>query len=152
MKNRKSFVKFFILGLLVLLLMVPAGTAFAESGGGEGWLKAEGSGLAGVAGNGSIEVAGNGVLWVRDSGGDAVIHVRGYGSATKFPGGWTLYTGFNGAGRISGSDVEVMVMGVRIRLKAEGVGQFYLRGQGTYETGSGSGEWSDTLQTFELAE
>ena len=145
----------FIISLLTLMLIaVPAGIVFAESGTesdrGTGVLDAQGSGLAGVAGRGKITVSGNGVLWIKDRAGDAVIHVRGDGTMTSFPGGWTLYTGFNGKAYVAGSAVEVMVVGVRINLHAEGTDRFYLRGRGTYTTSHSRGEWSDSLAVYEL--
>jgi hypothetical protein len=144
-----------IIGLVtVLLIAFPVNTAFAESstegGGGTGVLDAQGSGLAGVIGRGKITLSGSGVLWFNDRAGDAVIHVRGDGNMTKFPGGWTLYTGFNGRAYVTGSAVEVMIVGVRIDLHAEGTGRFYLRGRGTYTTNHSRGEWTDTLKMYRL--
>ena len=129
---------------------MPSSVNVGYSNSGTGVLDAQGSGLAGVIGRGKITASGSGVLWIKDRGGDAVIHVRGDGDMTKFPGGWVLYTGFNGRAYIAGSAVEVMAIGVRITLHAEGTGRFYLRGRGTYTTNHSRGEWPDSLEVYKM--
>lgn len=139
----KTIIK--IAGLLVILLgvlFVLPTAALAESGGGKGTLTAQGDGLAGVRGNGEISITGNGVLWIKDYAGDAEIEISGSGVRRELPGGWIRYTGFSGEVHAQGSRVTVVLSGYDIDLTATGEGKFVLRGHGSYQTGSTSGEWT----------
>lgn len=146
----KAWLSLLVFALVGALVLMPVSTASADSGGGSGWLDAQGTGTAGVRGNGSIQVTGAGLLWVKDVAGDASIEVSGFGRVTFYASGWRKYTGFNGNASISGSKVEANLVGSNIHLYAEGNGIFYLRGRGSYNTSQGSGNWPAFQQTVNL--
>lgn len=145
---------FYSAGVLILVVSVvcaafiPMGTAYAESGGGTGTLKAWGDGLAALRGNGTVVISGSGILWIRDHAGDASIHVRGNGVRHELPNGWIRYTGFNGEAQVTGSLISVALSGYDIELAATGTGKFVLRGNGGWETEHASGEWSSTVEVL----
>ena len=123
---------------------------FAETGGGSGTLTADGAGHAGVTGEGTINISGNGILYFKDNTGDASIEIDGRGTRRVLANGWVRYLGFRGDAVITGSDVAVKITGVRIHLEASGTGKFFVRGHGTYATGSQSGSWTLRLQAIPL--
>ncbi|MCD6401691.1 MAG: hypothetical protein J7L73_07155 [Anaerolineales bacterium] len=135
----------FVVALVGLLFVFPS-AAYADSGGGSGTLKAQGDGLAGVRGNGEITITGNGVLWFKDHAGDAQLAITGNGVRRVLPGGWVRYTGFSGELHVIGSGVTVALSGYDIDLTAEGTGRFVLCGNGHYQTGYSSGDWSRGFQ------
>jgi hypothetical protein len=99
---------------------------------GRGVLDAQGDGL--VAAKGKMDLtatADGGVLLVKDIAGDARVHVRGQGGSTTWHG-FTVYFGFEGQARVTGSDVGVIVVGENIDLTAIGKGWAYLKGTGEY--------------------
>lgn len=134
--------------LLVLVLVATlAGLALVPVAGAqgdppEGYLSAQGDGIAGLAGRGVVDLTGNGTLWIKDNAGDAVIEVTGAGQKKEFEDGWIQYAGFNGSAHVEGSRIGLVVAGVDINLEAQGRGAARLRGHGSYQSGSGDGEWS----------
>ncbi len=133
---------FSALSLALLAILALTTVAGAEQGGGTGTLTAQGNGLAALDGHGSITISGAGILYVRDEAGDADVHVTGTGRMFEH-NGWTVYAGFHGEARITGSGVTVALRGVNINLRATGTGKFLLRGNGTYQTEKESGEWTE---------
>jgi hypothetical protein len=138
--KKKMFV---LMAVLVIASLGVTSVASAQSEDGMGTLNAEGDGFAGLHGTGYIRVSGNGVLWVK---GEEFIEIRGDGHKKVFPDGWTEYVGFDGAARIRGQDVSVLMAGEGIDLYAIGTGRIILWGEGTYEiNGLITGRWSDTI-------
>ncbi len=135
--------------VMVVSLLIPA-VAFADQGGGTGTLVAQGDGLAGLRGGGQVTISGRGVLYIKDSGGDAVIQVSGNGIRTELPSGWIRYAGFDGEAQVRGSAITVALSGVNIHLRATGHGRFALWGTGTYEVNGITGVWTERGQVLEL--
>ncbi len=156
MKN-KSFTLIFSIAMMIAL--VGAGifapqSAYAQSGGGNGTLKATGDGLAGIRGNGTVTISGNGILWIRDRAGDAVINVSGNGKRAE-KNGWIRYSGFQGQATVSGSQITVALSGYDINLEATGTGKFILRGNGSYTVEKDGiivldGVWTEEAQVFSI--
>jgi len=121
---------------------------YAESGGGEGTLSAEGNGIILLRGNGDIQISGNGVLWIMDHEGDAEITVSGEGRKQEMTNGRTRYAGFEGSASISGSRVTVALSGYDIVLDANGKGRFRLRGEGSFSTGTINGSWEESFKVY----
>ncbi|MBI5035682.1 MAG: hypothetical protein HZB51_34755 [Chloroflexi bacterium] len=138
MKSR--LVSALVLALVAILAL--ATIASADQGSGSGTLTAQGNGMAALRGRGSITISGSGVLYVRDEAGSPQVHITGTGHKIE-RNGWTVYTGFHGEARITGSNLTVALRGVNIRLQATGTGKFILRGNGTYQTGKASGVWTE---------
>jgi len=109
---------------------------------GEGSLNAQGDGMAILWGRGTVDLSGNGTLWIKDKAGDAVIEVTGQGDKKEFSDGWLQYAGFHGTAHVEGSRIAVIVAGVDIELDAHGRGRAWLWGHGSYQSSSGSGEWT----------
>jgi hypothetical protein len=135
-----------------LALVAPA---FATgSPGGTGALVARGTGIAQVTGHiDQMALDGHGTLVVVDHGGDAKVIVTGVG-VVRVHGATRTYVGFRGHARISGSDVNVRMVGDHLRFGAKGDGTFALKGVGAYDTtpgvAGGGGSWSRTGTNGEL--
>jgi hypothetical protein len=145
--NTKPFYSLLVIAVIIALFGAAIFTpqiAYAKdgTGGGTGTLTASGDGLAAVRGKGTMTVSGNGILWIRDHKGDAQIKVTGEGVRREMANGWVRYIGFKGEATITGSKVTIALAGYDITLKAEGIGKFLLRGNGTYQTGDQQGVWS----------
>ncbi|MBT3313893.1 MAG: hypothetical protein HN390_04695 [Anaerolineae bacterium] len=130
-------------------------TAYAQSGGGSGTLKANGDGLAGIRGSGDVSISGSGILWIRDHAGDAVINVSGGRNRREGENGWVRYSGFNGEASVSGSQITVALSGFGIDLEATGTGKFVLRGSGSYTVEKDgitvlNGVWTEEAQVFSI--
>jgi hypothetical protein len=153
MKKIISFAIAFVLSIGLMGLQ-PASAAMlvAETGGGSGTLTAQGKGLAWVRGNGTFTVSGSGVLRFRDWGGDAQVTTNGT-QRNVFKGRWNRYGGFKGTATITGTDVMIELVGVKVTLDATGTGKYVLRGQGTYtKTISGttsSGNWVGATENLQ---
>jgi hypothetical protein len=158
MNKKKTSVIFTIAMLFTLLgtLAFAPQAAYAQSGGGNGTLIADGDGLAGIRGNGTVTVSGNGVLWIRDTAGDAEINISGEsGHRAEGERGWIRYSGFNGQAVVSGSQVTVAVSGFDIHLEASGTGKFIMRGNGSYSVERNgvtlvNGSWTEEAQVFSI--
>ena len=157
--KKKTFPLLFVIATLVALIgagIFAPQTAYAQSGGGNGTLKATGDGLAGIRGNGNVTISGNGILWIRDSGGDAVINVSGNGGhRSEGENGWVRYSGFDGQATVSGSQVTVALSGFGINLEATGSGKFIMRGSGSYTIEKDGiivldGVWTEEVQVFSI--
>jgi len=131
------------MAVLVIASLGFASVVSAQSDNGMGTLNAEGDGFAGLHGAGYTRISGRGVLWVK---GEESIEIRGDGHKKVFPDGWTEYVGFDGAARIRGQDVSVLMAREGIDLYAIGAGRAILWDEGTYEiNGLITGRWSDTI-------
>ncbi len=154
--NKKTLI--FTLAMVIALVGATAfapQTAYAQSGGGTGTLKATGDGLAGIRGGGDVSISGSGVLWIRDHAGDAIINVSGGGNRSEKEGGWVRYSGFNGEASVSGSGITVALSGYDINLEAIGTGRFVLRGNGSYTVEKDGiivldGIWTEEAQVFSI--
>ncbi|NJL03837.1 MAG: hypothetical protein HC911_02745 [Chloroflexaceae bacterium] len=108
---------------------------------GTGTVTASGSGTAQINGSGTVQVGpGAGIIWVR---GDADIQMDGRGRRTTLPDGTVRITGWPGTVTVSGSDIQVRVVGEAIELQANGTGTVRLFGVGTYTVGDVTGEWQE---------
>jgi len=143
-----KFVGVLLVAVLAGVMFLAPAVAYAESGGGNGVLEAQGDGLAGVRGNGEISIKGNGVLWIKDHAGDAEISVSGKGVRHEMANGWVRYSGFSGEVHVCGSNVTAALSGYDIDLTANGTGRFILRGNGHYHTGTDAGDWSSEIQVM----
>ena len=136
-----------LIALLVIASLGFATVASAQSEDGMGTLKAKGDGFAGLHGTGYVRVSGRGVLWVK---GEEFIEIRGDGHKKVFPDGWTEYVGFDGAARIRGRGVSVLMAGEGIDLYAAGTGRVILWGKGTFEiNGLITGRWSEAIEILD---
>lgn len=131
-----------VVAVVVMLAVVPV--VSAEEVRGKGSLTARGDGIAILRGRGTIDLSGNGTLWIKDTAGDAVIHVTGSGEKKEFSDGWIQYAGFHGTAHVEGSRIAVVLAGGDIELTAEGRGIVRLWGHGSYEGSHGTGEWKAT--------
>lgn len=157
--KKKTFPLLLVIATLVALtgagIFAPQ-TAYAQSGGGNGTLKASGDGLAGIRGNGDITISGNGMLWIRDQAGDAVINVSGNGgNRHEGENGWVRYSGFDGQATVSGSQITVALSGYGINLEATGTGKFIMRGSGSYTVEKDGiivldGAWTEEAEVFSI--
>ncbi|RMF03800.1 MAG: hypothetical protein D6768_05040 [Chloroflexi bacterium] len=129
-----------IFSLLFLLSLTLAGVASADVISGKGWLHAEGSGVAKLQMNGAVEINGHGVGVVVIKGAEA-IQASGHGHRTNLPDGRVVFRGYEGTIHAIGRHMTVHMAGTKIDFTARGKGRAVLRGHGTYETGSGSGDW-----------
>ena len=134
---------------LVLITMMVATIASADSVAGSGWLEAEGDGRACMAGNADVvTISGNGVLWYFDDGEVDTPTITGEGVRQEFASGWVRWNGFDGEFTLSDADeIIVCLRGESIHLRTEGTGGVLLKGQGSYETGGEdapvtSGSWT----------
>ena len=158
MKKKKLTLVFTLAMIFALVGTVALSpqAAYAQSGGGDGTLRANGDGLAGIRGNGNITISGNGILWIRDSAGDAVINISGNGGhRSEGENGWIRYSGFDGQATVSGSRVTVALSGFGINLTATGSGKFIMRGNGSYTIEKDGvivldGVWTEEAQVFSI--
>lgn len=140
-----------ILGLVLLLSLTVAGAASADVLRGEGWLYARGSGIASLQMSGTVEVVGHGVGMVYIRGAEQ-IEASGQGRRVDRAGGVVVFYGHEGTIHIEGEQMVVRMVGKKIEFTAEGKGRAWLRGAGTYETGSGyTGDWAPDGQNVEMA-
>jgi hypothetical protein len=118
---------------------------------GTGRLEAEGNGFAFIRGSVDfVDIAGKGNLVVRDNNGDMTIEVSGFGTKRELGEGEYRYAG-EGSARIHGSNVEVSLRGIGIKLAAEGTGSVTLRGNGSYSAGDKQGSWPVISMELEKA-
>jgi hypothetical protein len=129
--------------MLLAVALAPAASAQTE-GVADGFVNAQGDGIAILNGRGAVEVSGSGMLWVRDRGGDASIEVTGYGHKQAYDDGWVLYGGFDGHALITGGRIQVVVSGVNVDLAAVGRGYARLWGHGSYQGSTGEGWWTSS--------
>lgn len=130
------------LALVAVLLVTTVAAADQGSGSGTGTLTAKGNGFAAMRGKLSVTISGTGLLVIQDAAGDAKIKVSGKGFKRVFKNGVTVYGGFDGEAKISGSKISVALGGSDIELEASGTGKFFLRGNGSYHTDHDNGAWS----------
>jgi hypothetical protein len=110
------------------------------AGRGTGYIVAHGDGVAGLEGKGKLFAAGRGVLYVKDVAGNMRIEIRGFGTQTQLPGGWTKYEGL-GQAKIKGSHVKLVLRGPRVNVAARGKGRFVLHGLGRFDVNGLHGSW-----------
>ena len=127
--------------MLLTAALVPAASAQSE-GVPDGFINAQGDGIAVLNGTGTVEVGGSGLLWVRDRDGGAIIEVTGYGHKKEYDDGWVQYGGFDGHAFVSGRRIQVVVSGVNVDLAAVGRGYARLWGHGSYQGSTGEGRWT----------
>jgi len=143
-----------LIALSVVLIATLALTATASAKGiqGKGSLEAWGDGIAGVHGRGAVTVTGRGILWIKDIAGDAEWTISGTGEKRVFESGWIEYLGFDGDLEMTGSNIIVVLSGNNIHLTATGKGKAILWGEGHYQIGSHTGEWSAQMEVLRLGE
>ncbi|MEW6528659.1 MAG: hypothetical protein AB1391_02105 [Candidatus Micrarchaeota archaeon] len=99
---------------------------------GTGNLYAKGNGTAVLTGSGTVKVNGaEGTLTIVDYASDVQVTIIGQGTKTV-NGSTTIYTGFDGAATITGSNMHITIEGTNIDLEASGTGTVILTGHGTY--------------------
>ncbi len=129
-----------VAAVVAVVLVSGAGVARADSSTGTGTLHAQGYGTVGIRGSGMVEIGqGAGTVWIK---GADEIESEGRGRKTELPDGTIRLTGYSGEITITGQELQVRIVGGAIDVTATGTGTVVLRGQGTYETNSSSGEWS----------
>lgn len=142
MKRTMATLLVLMVGLMAMFGGQVTGYAQAADAAGSGTVTASGSGTALLTGSGTVEVGeGAGIIWVR---GDADIQMDGRGRRTTLPDGTVRITGWPGTVTISGTDIQVRVIGEAIELTASGTGTARLVGVGTYTVGENSGEWLES--------
>lgn len=132
-----------VFAIVLLTGALFAGSAFAAAKvlHGKGELQAVGKGVAKVTGNGIVKTKGKGILVVKLLSDDATATVHGYGHKRVVSDTTTIYYGYNGAAKVSGSRVSVKLVG-RVALSATGTGTAFLKGHGRYRVGHRRGSWS----------
>jgi hypothetical protein len=140
------------LSLVLFAAMAFTATASAEGFKGKGRLEAWGDGIAGIYGRGRVNVTGRGILWIKDIGGDAEWSISGTGEKRVFENDWIEYLGFHGEFEMTGSHIMVVLSGNNIHLTAAGRGKAILWGEGHYQVGPRTGEWSTQMQVLSLGE
>ena len=148
---KRSWKSLTVLSLVLLLSLVLTGIASAEVIRGKGWLQAEGAGVAVLRMSGHIKIEGHGtgVIYIYNFD---ELQAEGHGRRSNLHGGGVLFRGHTGAITASGDRMLVRIVGGRIEFDARGQGTAYLRGRGTYETGSGSGDWAPDGFNIEVVE
>ena len=140
-----------VFSLVMLLTMAVAGVAGADVIRGKGWLHAEGSGFAKLQMTGHVKINGQGVGVVYIYGAEE-IHAEGSGRRSNLHGGGVVFRGYEGTIHVVGERMVVRMIGGKIDFTAHGKGRAVLRGRGTYETRSGSGDWQPDGLDIEVVE
>jgi len=132
-----------IIAMVLLVSSLFAGSALAAGTvlHGRGRLHAAGKGVAKIVGHGTVKVKGKGILVVSLLSDDATAAVHGYGHKRVVSPTTTVYYGYNGRAKVSGSRIKVKVIG-RSALSAAGKGTAFLKGHGRYHVGHLRGSWT----------
>ncbi len=150
--------KLTIIGMLLLSMLMLVGVASADTIRGEGWLRAQGAGVANMKGHiDTLEISGNGSLWYLDRGHVDEPVVTGEGHRVEYANGWVNYVGFNGRFQLTDADaIIVHLRGQDVNLNVEGQGTVFLKGRGTYAYGDGEttnyGNWHENGRSLGLEE